>query len=117
MNKLNIPDIEYSALNMFLSKLDRGISEYQLSKIYKVAREETGCGVYVDFQIQSDGCPTFSPADSEISGVIAKGVDGKDDIEFILFIRNGFIKILEGYSSADEYPSYDGYNFLMYETE
>lgn len=78
MSKLNIPDIECSALNMLISKMDRSVSEFQLSRVYKVTREETGYGVYVDFQIQEDGCPKFSPAESETGGVVARSAAGKD---------------------------------------
>ncbi len=68
-------------------------------------RDETSAGVYVDFVLTTGAVPLEGQRDFRIADLSAVTGDAKE-LEFILYVRNGFIACLEVYSVSDVLPSY-----------
>ena len=93
----------------------------QLRKQYELAtvtsREFSDVGFYTSFSLQNrhDLCiddKTFQIGD--VDGVI-NGIEGA--VGFILFIKNGFISMLEGYTNAiDKWPKSNEEIILTYDS-
>lgn len=80
----------------------------QLSKQYKCAvitnREFSGCGFFTKFNILDESLRLKDFMNIELGNTraIIEGI--KNGIGFVLFIRNGFITTLEGYTYDDKWP-------------
>jgi len=90
-----------------ISKLLEGDSENlsilrkQVERIEETRREFTGCGFFTTFKIANDAPQipgsrsfNFGDIDAEIPGV-------ELGVGFLLWVRNGVIDFLEGYTSGD----------------
>jgi len=115
MNVNDLPLIEKAALNMLLEGGGNAqvTLRRQLEAVKSVRRTCGGAGVYVEFVLNDDvgvleGEPSF-----HLTDVFAKN-EICDEVGFILFIKNGVIDFLEGYSFGDVYPSYDGCEYLIH---
>ena len=65
-------------------------------------REFSGMGFFTLFEIPEDA-PLSEPAMSIQLGDVVGQLDGvKNGIGFVLFLKNGFIQMLEGYTYGDE---------------
>ncbi|WP_426804122.1 hypothetical protein [Stenotrophomonas sp. SrG] len=106
MRLSDIPDLEQTAIKCLLEA--KGVPEElgaQLGRVIAIARTESRVGVYVDFIVGSDAIPLSGEADFEIEGLSATGADGFG-VEFILFVRGGFLSVLEVYTVLAELPCY-----------
>lgn len=66
-------------------------------------RELTGAGFYLNFVVP-DRCQTVTPPEFRVGDVDAK-VKGLDyGAGFVLFVENGRLKVLEGYSYEEPWP-------------
>jgi hypothetical protein len=106
MKLSDIPDLEQEAIKYLLEA--EGIPEElsaQLGRVIATVRTESRVGVYVDFILGDDSIPLSGEADFEIEGLSATGADGCG-VEFILFVRDGFLSCLEVYTVLAELPGY-----------
>jgi hypothetical protein len=73
----------------------------QLSHATVSARDYSGVGLFTNFSIPPDAAVRRDLGDAELDGVGAEipGVEG--GAGFILFIRDGVISFLEGYTYGD----------------
>ena len=70
----------------------------QLAAASIINREFTGCGVYINLRVPPD-TPPVDHLNAEISeGYRTIFAEPRDLVGFTLFIRNGYIKFLEGYT-------------------
>ena len=78
-----------------------------------VRREFTGCGFYIEFKVSnSDLCIPF--LDIQLGDVIAEIEGLEHGAGFLLFIKNGVLSMLEGYSYDEPWPSSIDNFKLMY---
>ena len=69
------------------------------------SREPTGVGFFTEFTLAPDATPLPSSLRSvKIDDVMATVGDSKIDVGFILFIKEGLIQMLEGYTFEDSWP-------------
>jgi hypothetical protein len=77
----------------------------QLKTATVADRKNTGSGFYVDFLVPPN-VPRISANPSfEIGDVAGKLNDGKLDVGFVLFVKDGALSMLEGFAyGTDEWP-------------
>ncbi|MCR4307480.1 MAG: hypothetical protein NUV80_02890 [Candidatus Berkelbacteria bacterium] len=109
-----LPNIEREALKMLVSESDTTLIRLsdQFSHVVKIERTETGAGVYVVFKLDRDVRPLKGGGTFVLSGVFAVSSQCSE-IGFLLYVKEGLIDCMEGYSSADIYPNYDECNFRI----
>jgi hypothetical protein len=92
------------------------INQYEHSKIK--SRNYSGAGFFTYFKV-NDGIKEAPKQSFEIGGVYADIGDVNDAMGFMLFIRNGFIDWLEGYTLTIDYwpDSYKDVVELKYNDE
>lgn len=67
-------------------------------------REYTGVGFFCDFDVPSDAGPLPTRSDFHVGDVNAS-LDGlKHGAGFVLFVRNGCLAMLEGYTYEEPWP-------------
>lgn len=77
----------------------------QAAKARVVSRELTGAGFNLQFRVPSDVPRVTLPADFELGDVDAS-IDGlAHGAGFLLFVRDGRIAMLEGYSYEESWPT------------
>jgi hypothetical protein len=68
-------------------------------------RKNTGSGFYVDFFIPQNAPRIPANPSFEISDVTGKLNGGKLDVGFVLFVKDGALSMLEGFTyGTDEWP-------------
>ena len=77
-----------------------------------ISREFTGCGFFTDYYIRDKSLSLPGNVNIELWGFgELEGVD--NGVGFILFIRDGFISLLEGYVNTGVWPKNIGdYKFI-----
>lgn len=82
----------------------------------RVSRETTGVGFFVTFELPPDA-PVLERVDFELGDVhaVVKGLER--GAGFVLFIRDGRLSMLEGYSYDEPWPDPPGDFSLSYERE
>lgn len=114
MNIDALPSVERDALALLLSGNNptcRGLHS-QLAHVAQVDRTETGAGVYVVFNLDSEVKPLQDRKTLQISGVF--GASNKcGEIGFLLYIERGLIDCLEVYTYDDVFPTYSDCDFLL----
>jgi hypothetical protein len=104
---MNQEQLEKKLMEMFLHGdepvLEKLREQYRNSETK--SRKYTGVGFYTYFKILSGIAPLISIKNFEITDVTAT-LDQKDHaLGFVLFIRDGYISWLEGYTMAiDDWP-------------
>lgn len=84
----------------------------QLDMVKEVDRTETGAGIYIVFELK-DGVGRLANNPSfHLTDVYATSAKC-DEIGFILFVKDGVIEYFEGYTYGDEYPLYDGCDYVV----
>lgn len=78
----------------------------QVNRIDSVVRDAGPAGVYIDFTLMKGAAPVEGRKDFHIADLSAPAEDSKG-IEFILYVRGGFIAFLEVYSAFDVLPPYE----------
>jgi hypothetical protein len=82
-----------------------------------VDRDETGVGVFVTFSVPDNVARLPNNRSFELSDVNGE-VEGLDPVGFILFVRDGAIDYLEGFSYGDRWPERNGrYTYTLYYTK
>lgn len=91
--------------------------QYNASTIKSI--EDTGAGFYVNFEVRDISLKLQSPKDNISFGDVYGMYDGIfGAVGFVLFIRNGFISCLEGYSNIGGlWPTDDTDIELYYSTQ
>ena len=76
----------------------------QLSKCHVAKREYSGVGFFTDFIIPEDISRTPG-LDIQFGDVIGSHPELKNGAGFVLFIKNGVLDMLEGYTYDEPWPS------------
>ena len=101
-----LPQLEQDAIAALLcgEGVPRELVE-QAKRIESVIRDASSSGVYVDFVLMNDTAPLEGLRNFHIADLSAATGDSKD-LEFMLYVREGFIACLEVYSIYDVLPPY-----------
>jgi len=75
----------------------------QIEKCLVVKRELTGFGFYTTFSVPGD-IPQVSGANAKLGDVVGEIEGLRDGAGFLLYIVNGVIDMLEGYSFDEPWP-------------
>jgi hypothetical protein len=76
----------------------------QAERAQVIRREYTGTGFFCDFDVPSDLAPLAGPSDFHVGDVNAS-LDGLEHgAGFVLFVRNGRLAMLEGYTYQEAWP-------------
>ncbi|KJS26170.1 MAG: hypothetical protein VR75_08280 [Hyphomonadaceae bacterium BRH_c29] len=102
---MQINDLEQAVLRQFLH--DHGISacpdRRNLSSVTVTDRHYTGAGFITEFE--SDSCLQFtSPNTSFTGGEVGAVLNSSIDTGYLLYVRDGYIVALEGYTFGDDWP-------------
>src|SRR5919106_967022 len=81
-------------------------------------RAETGAGFFVEFEIDSRLPPAPTSRKDLHIGDVAASVKGlKHGAGFVIFVKDGYLKMLEGYSYDEPWPKQVKEFEVSYETE
>lgn len=99
-----LSDLEREVLEMLLSGDHPALEvlRQQLAHARLASRENTGVGFYCDFDI-SETTPTVS-RDFQLGDVHAEIQGLQHGAGFVLFVSNGRLKTLEGYTYDEPWP-------------
>ena len=76
----------------------------QAERARVIRREYTGVGFFCDFDVPSDATPLPTQSDFHVGDVNAS-LDGlKHGAGFVIFVRNGRLAMLEGYTYEEPWP-------------
>lgn len=108
MNKITISfeNFEKDIIEKMCEQKDEGgeILWLQYSRSKVIEREFTGVGFFSYFEIAED-VPHFPGRTDCFIGDVVASINGSDfDYGFVLFLKNGKISMLEGYTWADKWP-------------
>lgn len=78
------------------------LEQYRISKV--ISREFTGYGFYTDFEVSNFDLALPNKENLEL-GCLGNLEGIKNGAGFILFVRNGFIEMLEGYTYDEQWPN------------
>ena len=89
----------------------------QLGNCCVTNREFTGCGFFTSLEVvPSESVARIGSRRLHVGGVVAKIPGLKHGAGFILFVKNGYMCTLEGYTYNEQWPaSFDSYE-LAYES-
>ena len=81
--------------------------QYKHAKVIRI--EENGAGFFVDFSCEhAPDIDLYNDDNMTVGGLYGNTKETKNAVGFILFIRNGRISCLEGYTNGvDSWPSDD----------
>lgn len=88
--------LEFGRMNSFPHA---GITE-QIDHLKVFQRKETGAGIYTYF----DDYQHTNDEEIKVTGVAAGYSKGKAELGFVLYLRNGMISMLEGFSYIGDWP-------------
>jgi len=109
----DLPGIEREAIDLLLQGEGAvRVLHRQLDAVTRVHRTESGAGLYVVFELAKQVERLEDGASFHIADVFATS-QKCEEIGFILFVKDGLIEYLEGYSYSDVYPSYEGCDFSL----
>ncbi|MGI6161068.1 MAG: hypothetical protein ACOYJD_03465 [Christensenellales bacterium] len=95
-------DVMYKIISENNEISDELVKQYKNAKV--VSREFTGVGFYTNFMVSNENLRLKDNFNVEMGNVQAE-LDGlKYGAGFVLFIRDGFIKSLEGYTYDEPWP-------------
>lgn len=101
-------ELENAVMNAYISSLnnsDAKILQQQYLSASVLRREFTGVGFYIDFKVDRSAPRLTSNKSPELPGVYAS-IDGLQyGAGFELFIENGEIVLLEGYTYDEKWPT------------
>jgi hypothetical protein len=102
----NLTTLENQVLEMLLRGPDEvlAILRQQAKQMQILSRNKTGVGFYTEFVVPPDvprvpGCPTFKLGD--VNGVADNVTHG---IGFLLYVKDGSLSMLEGYTYDEPWP-------------
>ncbi len=102
---MNLNPLERAVLDMLLAGDHPALAvlREQLATAQLLKRDLTGVGFWLEFKV--DALASRAGRDFEIGDVQAD-IDGLENgVGFALFVRDGFIKALEGYTYDEPWPS------------
>ena len=104
---MNQEQLEIVLMDMFLSGNEPVLKDlrdqYKNSQIK--SRQFTGAGFYTYFKTKPGIAPLANKKNFEITDISAKVGKVEDALGFVLFVRDGYISWLEGYTMAlDDWP-------------
>ncbi len=104
--EIKFEDFEYEVMTKLLSGEDTilALLREQYRKAYVEKREFTGRGFFTDFYFQDPVQRIEICKDFEIGDIA--GTINNTSIDFVLFIRDGFISFLEGCTFGDLWPEH-----------
>lgn len=98
--------LEKAVLDMMLDQPGEPyeVVRRQLAHAKVVGRKFTGVGFFTDFIVPSEAAVQRNLPNMELSGVGAVFPNLKHGAGFLFFIRDGVIKMLEGYTYDEPWP-------------
>jgi len=84
----------------------------QYKKAQVIDREFTGVGFFTRFKMPEDAPVVIEPVEYGYGNVLASINDSAFDFGFVLFIKNGIMTCLEGYTWADAWPQ-EIHNYIL----
>lgn len=105
MNKLT--PMENQVIDRLLAGEDEVLSvlREQLRHAHVSAREMTGVGFFTTLYVPEETPRVANCLDFKLGDVIAKAQNVKHDLGFLLYIKNGALELLEGYTYDESWPS------------
>jgi hypothetical protein len=99
--------LEQAVIDMLLDKQGEQFDtiRQQMSHATIAERRSTGVGVYIDFVIPANAPARRDLADMTIGGVGATFPGLQHGAGFLLFIRDGVVTMLEGYTYDESWPA------------
>lgn len=85
----------------------------QLETATVASCETTGVGFFLTFESSQHRCPV-TPPNFALSDVFADFAGIEAPVNFVLFVREGQLAVLEGYSMNSEFPSTEAKLVRMY---
>jgi len=76
----------------------------QLAGLRVRSREFTGHGFFTEFTVRNGAQRCVSPDDLAVAGVYADLEGLEEGAGFVLFVRDGLIKMLEGFAFDEPWP-------------
>jgi hypothetical protein len=104
---MNLTSLEKAVLETMLEKP----SEYseaikqQLAAVIVARRELTGVGFFTNFIVPTDVTVRRDLPNMELTGVVAEFPNLEHGAGFVLFIRDGVVRMLEGYTFDENWPN------------
>ncbi len=100
---MEFTELESRALALFADEYG---SEFpglaaQLASAHPTARENTRSGFFTDIAIDKNGFP-LSHIDSPLDGLVVRPEGMRGNLELLLFFKDGYANLLEGYSVEGE---------------
>ena len=107
MGVQDLNDFEQAVLDKFLRGEHPvlGTLREQAAKARVASRERTGVGFFCTFDVPSNAPAVMSPPDFELSDVDADVEGLSQGAGFVLFVRQGRLKVLEGYSYEEPWTA------------
>lgn len=107
VNNLSLSTLERIVLDKLLARKGRvfELLRTQLEGAHVTRREFTGCGFYTYLKVAKSAPPIeCDKGNLEISGVVAT-IDGLEHgAGFVLFVRDGYLDNLEGFTYDEPWP-------------
>jgi hypothetical protein len=106
MHDITLTPIEREAMKMLLDGNDSTMSTLRAQfGVATVAKKEmTGVGFFVNFSMPADVPRVSSEPNFEIGDVVGQVEGVKHGIGFLLFVTDGILSMLEGYTHDDPWP-------------
>ncbi|MFZ2641327.1 MAG: hypothetical protein WA117_10050 [Verrucomicrobiia bacterium] len=101
-----LTSLEKAVLDMMLDKpgAEFEVIRQQLAHATVKDRNLSGVGFFTDFVVPTDTTVLRDLPNMEIGGIEAEFPDLKHGAGFVLFIRDGVIRMLEGYTYDEPWP-------------
>jgi hypothetical protein len=98
--------LEESVLNLLLLRPGEPYETIrrQLSHATVTKREFTGVGFFTEFAVPEDAPVERDLSDATLGDVAAESPSLKHGVGFVLFVRNGVVSMLEGYTYDEDWP-------------
>lgn len=109
-------DLEKKVLNFILSEDNDEFSllREQLSCCEVVRRERTGRGFFTYLEVDRERCQSMGSSNLQLGSVGAHIKGLEHGAGFLLFVEDGFLTMLEGYSYGESWPELEKYEFELY---
>src|SRR6266513_1273121 len=103
-NDLKLTDLELAVMAELINKrpVDRDVFLQQLHNCQVVSRRNTGCGFYTKLKFDPNVLPSESKERELVQGVHVSCPELQHGAGFILYIQDGYLQELEGYTFVDD---------------
>ncbi|MDD9901016.1 MAG: hypothetical protein OXT65_08570 [Alphaproteobacteria bacterium] len=102
----NLSKLEFEVLQALLDNEDSRISflKEQVKGISVIKRSISDAGLLLEFRVSNDCAPSIRVLDLIISGVEVTVPNLEFGIGFALFVENGLLKAMEGFTYEEAWP-------------